>query len=97
MGLFGALASGIGKFGQLASKAIKPLGNVASVVGDVAKAAGAALPGPLGLAAKAVGGIAGKVSDFVQSGKAQDVLGKIGTVGSALTGLANPMPRSDAM
>ena len=86
MGLFGAIGSGLSKFGQLAGKALRPFASVAQpLAGAVSAAAQTFLPGAAG---RIVSGIAQKVGDFVSSGKAADIAGKIAGAGAALTGMA---------
>lgn len=86
MGFLGALGSGLSKFGALAGQALKPLGGIAKpVAAAVGAAANTFLPGAVG---QAVSGVANKVADFISSGKAADVAGKIGAAGMALTGAA---------
>lgn len=87
MGLFGAIAGGLRKVGSFAEGALKKVGSVAPIVGSVANTLGAVLPGPLGTAAKLVGSAAGKVSEFISAGKAQNLMNRVADVGTALTGL----------
>lgn len=86
MGVFGALASGVKKFGDLAGKALKPIGSIAPVVGTAANVLSKVLPGPLGSVAKGVATVADKVGSFVSSGKAANIASAIGNVGAALGG-----------
>jgi hypothetical protein len=93
MSFLGKLGAGIAKFGQLAQGALKPLGQIAKpAAGLVGAAATTFLPAPI---AGTVSGIANKVADFVSSGRASDVVGKIANAAGALTGaVANPLPNS---
>ena len=93
MGLFGKLASGIARFGGLAQQALRPLsGIVQPIANAIGATAGAFLPAA---AANMVSGVANKVADFVQSGRAADIAGRIGGAGMALTGaMGRGMPQN---
>lgn len=84
MGFFGSLVSGVRKFGDLAGKALKPIGTIAPIVSTGANVLSKVLPGPLGMVAKGVGSVADKVSDLVSTGKAANVINAVGSVASAL-------------
>lgn len=94
MSFLGKLGRGLARFGSLAGAALKPISNIVSpIAGAVSAAANTFLPPSV---AGVVSGVANKVADFVQSGKAADIAGKIGQAGMALAGGAmGGMPRAD--